>query len=222
LSIYNPIYKNIFNQTWVENQLKLLPINIQNHPSEGFFDIKNMDFSSDNFLVPTAIFLALIGGISLGISYILVDSQPWNQAYNQNGSGLLIEFIRLCILLIIEVYIISSQFSEEFNQLIKDPKFLIRQKLIFSIGLIFLIILLFHHLYLGPHQLMGHTKVSEKEYFYQYLLPYICYFPYSFINFIFIGLPFCSLSIHAVIEDCKIINIKLQEYKLFLKKKIYK
>ncbi len=215
LNIYNPIYKNIFNPDWIKKELNLIP-----KVSDGNLDIKNLDFSSYSFLVPTGIFLALIGGICLGTAYILVDSQPWNNAYNQNGMGLIIEFIRICILLIIDIYIIGSQFSNEFNQLLKEKRFLFRRKLIFSIGFIFLLILLFHHLYLGPHQLLGNNQVSENEYFYKYLLPYICYFPYSLINFIFIGVPFCSLSIHVVIEYCQTLGLKIQEYQSFIKRAI--
>jgi hypothetical protein len=131
--------------------------------------------------------------------------------------GVIYEFIRTCFLLMLEVYLVGYEFKQDAIHLLLDKKFVSRRKVMFCISLVFFTIVLFHHLWYGPHELLGNNKVSNNEYFYHYLLPYICYLPYSLINFICIGSVLANLSINIVIEDCKRIGLKMQEYKTYLR-----
>ncbi len=47
-------------------------------------------------------------------------------------------------------------------------------------------------------------------------IQHFCYFPYSFINFIIIGIPLSGLSIHIVIQDCHKLSVKIQKYHDYL------
>ncbi|AUT03898.1 hypothetical protein CLI64_27860 [Nostoc sp. CENA543] len=211
LKVCNQVYQNVFNQDWVEKNLAALP-----QPLDTSSESKSAKILNYSLLVPIAIILAVISLISLGCSYIVVESKPWNQAYNTSNVGAILECIRVCFLLTLEVYVICSEFSEETIQFILDKRFYLRRRTTFVVGLIFLFMLLFHHLWYGPHQLLGNNQVSAQEYFQQYLLPYLWYFPYSFINFIIIGIPLSGLSIHVVIQDCNKLSIKLKKYKTYL------
>ncbi|WP_066375763.1 AAA-like domain-containing protein [Anabaena sp. CA = ATCC 33047] len=211
LKVCNQIYKNVFNLDWVEKNLAALP-----PPLDENLETRKSKILNYSLLVPIAIILAVISLISLGFSYIVVESKPWNQAYNSNNLGVILECIRVCFLLTLEVYVICSEFSEETIQFIQDKKFYLRRRTTCIVGFIFLLMLLFHHLWYGPHQLLGNNQVAANEYFNQYLLPYLWYFPYSFINFIIIGIPLSGLSIHVVIQDCNKLSIKIQKYKSYL------
>ncbi|WP_414578827.1 AAA-like domain-containing protein [Anabaena sp. CCY 9402-a] len=213
LKVCNKIYENIFNQNWIEKNLALLPQPIETDINSELKSTKILNYS---LLVPIAIILAIISLISLGFSYIVVESKPWNQAYNSNNIGAILECIRICFLLTLEVYVICSEFSEETIQLIQEKKLYLRRRVIYFVGFIFFLMLLFHHFWYGPHQLLGDNQVTTKEYFNQYLLPYICYFPYALINFIVIGVPLSGLSIHVVIEDCNHLSIRIRKYKNYL------
>ncbi|QLE58900.1 AAA-like domain-containing protein [Nostoc sp. TCL26-01] len=211
IKVCNKIYENVFNQNWVERNLaslsQVLDVNSE---------LKTPNFLSYGVLVPIAIILVVISLISLGGSYIVVESEPWNQAYNESGIGALLECIRVCFLLTLEVYVICSEFSEDTMQFLQDKKFHLRRKITFYLGFIFFLLLLFHHLWYGPHQLLGNRQVTANEYFHQYLLPYIWYFPYAFINFIIIGIPLSGFSIHVVIEDCHKLRVKIEKYQTYL------
>lgn len=211
LKICNQIYRHVFNQDWVERNLAALPQPLDTHSESKGSKILNY-----SLLVPIAIILAMLSLISLGFSYIVVESKPWNQAYNSSNIGAILECVRICFLLTLEVYVICSEFSEETIQFIQDKRFYLRRRTTFAVGLIFLLMLLFHHLWYGPHQLLGNKQVTADEYFHQYLLPYLWYFPYSFINFIVIGIPLSGLSIHVVIQDCNKLSIKLKKYQKYL------
>ncbi|MBU7585132.1 MAG: hypothetical protein KAF91_19955 [Nostoc sp. TH1S01] len=213
LKVCNKIYQNVFNQSWVEKNLatlrELLDIDIN-------AELKTNKILNYTLLVPIAIILAIISLISLGFSYIVVESQPWNQAYNSSNIGAILECIRVCFLLTLEVYVICSEFSQETIQFILDKRFYLRRRVTYFVGFIFCLMLVFHHFWYGAHQLLGNNQVTSDEYFHQYLLPYICYFPYSIINFIIIGVPLSGLSIHVVIEDCNKLSIKIRKYKNYL------
>ncbi|AFY48830.1 hypothetical protein Nos7524_3023 [Nostoc sp. PCC 7524] len=211
LKVCNQIYQNVFNQEWVEKNLATLP-----QPVDTTSEFKSVRILNYSLLVPIAIILAVISLISLGFSYIVVESKPWNQAYNSSNIGAILECIRVCFLLTLEVYVICSEFSEETIQLILDKKFYLRRRTTCIVGFVFLLMLLFHHLWYGPHQLLGNNQVTSREYFHQYLLPYLWYFPYSFINFIIIGIPLSGLSIHVVIQDCSKLSIKIKKYHKYL------
>ncbi len=215
LRVYNQIYEKVFSKAWVEKNLDTLRQHRQRSQKNltAIFGLKSTSFVNYRLAIPVGILLSLLSGISLGFSYAYVDSKPWNHAYNSSGIGALIEFIRTFIFLILEVYLICSVYHKDFNQLLKSKRFVVRRRIAYFFELIFLILLLFHHLKNGPEQLLGNNRVSATEYFQQYLLPYIWYFPYSFINFIIIGVPVASLGIHAVIEDCKKLGRRLQKYK---------
>ncbi len=219
LLVYNEIYKKVFTKDWVEQKLALL-----SEDSEDSQDLSKNDntklniinFSTYNLLAAITPILAVSSGVSLGFAYVFADSEPWNDAYNQTGIAVAIEFVRTCILLTLNIYLIGYEFNEEFNQLIKEKQFSGRRKMMYAVGLIFSLILLLHHLYFAPHQLLQNKQVSFDKYFHQYLIPYICYLPYSFINFIVIGIPIAGLIIHLIVEDFKKLANQLQEYKKFL------
>jgi len=213
LKVYNKVYENVFNLNWVEENIALLA-----RPSDVDVnsELKNPKILNYSRLVPIALILVFISLISLGSSYTVVKSQAWNQGYNSSSIGALLECIRICFLLILEVYVICSEFSEETIQLIQDKKLYLRRRVTYFLGLILLIKLVLHHFWYGPQELLGDKQVTANEYFNHYLLPYICYFPYAVISFIVIGLPLSSLSIHVVIEDCNKLNIKTRKYKNYL------
>ncbi|MGH1397160.1 MAG: hypothetical protein ACRAVC_24455, partial [Trichormus sp.] len=217
LKVCNKIYENVFNQTWIERNLSLLPESLDvDVNSELNYQPNRTKLLNYSLLVPIAIILAIISLISLGFSYIVVESKPWNQAYNSSNIGAILECIRVCFLLTLEVYVICSEFSAETIQLIQEKTLYLRRRVIYLVEFVFLMMLLFHHFWYGPHQLLGVNQVTTREYFNQYLLPYICYFPYAFINFLIIGVPLSGLSIHVVIEDCNKLSIKIRSYKNYL------
>ena len=218
MSIYNPIYEKVFNEDWIDKQLFLKSTSASSEINTNAKNIKFLNkFLSYGVLATIAIILSVISVISLAFSYIIIDSKPWQLAFNKNGMGVIYEFIRTCFLLMLEVYLVGYEFKQDTIHLLLDKKFVSRRKVMFSIALILLTIVLFHHLWYGPHELLGNNQVSNNEYFYHYLLPYICYLPYSLINFICIGSVLANLSINIVIEDCKWIGLKMQEYKNYLR-----
>ncbi|MCX5984171.1 MAG: AAA-like domain-containing protein [Nostocales cyanobacterium LacPavin_0920_SED1_MAG_38_18] len=217
MSIYNPIYEKVFNEDWIDKQLSLISVSPSSEINSDSKNIKFLNkFLSHGVLATIAIILSVISGTSLSFSYIIIDSNPWQLAFNQNGMGVIYEFIRTCFLLMLEVYLVGYEFKQDVIHLILDKKFVFRRKVMFSIALIFLTIVLFHHLWYAPRELLANDQVSNNEYFDSYLLPYICYLPYSLINFICIGSVLANLSINIVIEDCKRIGLKMQEYKNYL------
>jgi len=211
LKVCNYIYESIFNLDWIEKNLNL--IDYQSKSLDISDELSSKFVLNYTLLVPVATFLAVIGLVSLGFSYIFVDSKPWNDIYNKNNMGVIVDCIRICFLLMLEVYIMGSAFNQDLIQLIQSKKFYLRRRITYLMGSLFILILLFHHLWYGPHQLLGNNHVSSDEYFKQYLLPYIFYFPYSFINFIIVGIPLSISSIHVAIEDCNDLGIKLEQYK---------
>ncbi|MBD2492381.1 AAA-like domain-containing protein [Aulosira sp. FACHB-615] len=213
LKVCNKIYENVFNQSWVEKNLATLP---QLLDVDVNTELKSSNILNYSLLVPIALILAIISSISLGFSYIVVESQPWNQAYNSSNIGAILECLRVCFLLTLEVYVICSEFSQEAIQLIQEKRLYLRRRVTCLVGFIFCLMLVFHHFWYGPHQLLGNSQVTTEEYFHQYLIPYIWYFPYSIVNFIVIGVPLSSLSIHVVIEDCNKLRIKIKKYKNYL------
>ena len=220
LRVYNQIYEKVFSKNWVDKNLDAILgcRQTSKQPHSANFGLKPISVFNYRVLTPVAVVLAVISGVSLGFSYTILDSQAWNHAYNSGGIGALVEFIRSCLLLILDVYLICSNFSKQINQLIKSKRFAIRRRIIYLIEVTFFLILLFHHFKYGPEQLLGNNQVSASEYFHHYLLPYICYLPYSLINFLVIGIPLASLGIHTVIEDCKKLFRRVQKYKTFIER----
>ncbi len=214
LQVCNHIYKNVFNLAWVEENLNLITANLESSDINSEIDSKS--WLRYTVLVPIAVLLAAIALVSIGFSYIFVESQPWSKYYNQNNLGIICDGIRICFLLILEVYIIGSDFSQDVIQLIKNKKFYLRRRITYMMSSLFVIILLFHHLWYGPHNLLGNDHVTNEVYFKQYLLPYILYFPYSFINFIVVGIPLSISSIHVAIEDCRTLIQNLEKYRTSL------
>ncbi|MEA5618048.1 AAA-like domain-containing protein [Cronbergia sp. UHCC 0137] len=211
IKVYNKIYENVFNQDWIKKNLaSLTPV--LNDDSE----LKTPKILTYTRLVPLAILLGVISLISLGFSYIVVESKPWNQAYNSNSIGAILECIRICFLLILEVYVIGFEFSEEAIEFIQEKKFFLRRRVTYVFTFVISLMLLFHHLWYGPQQLLANNQVTANEYFRQYLLPYLWYFPYAFINFIIVGIPLSGLSIHVVIEDCNKLSKKNRRYNNYL------
>ncbi|MEJ6488049.1 AAA-like domain-containing protein [Nostoc punctiforme UO1] len=197
IRVYNPIYQEVFSKEWVNNKLRT---------ELGFLSFLKSNCTKYTVLIPVAILLAIISATSLIISYIFIDSKAWNDSFNPSNLGVVIEFFRTCILLLIALIIIGNIFNKEAEDYINSIIFTDRRRLTLIIGTIILIIIAIQHFYIGPNELCkehNFHNFSENIYFHECLLPYIWYLPCSIINYICIGIPLGSLYIHVAIEDCR-------------------
>jgi hypothetical protein len=209
LKVYNPIYKEVFSKEWVNNKFRT---------ELGFLSFFKSNCTKYTVLIPVAILLAIISATSLIISYDIIGSEAWNASFNPNNLGVIIEFFRTCILLLIALIIIGNIFNKEAENYIDSVIFTDRRRLTLIIGTIILIIIAIQHFYIGPNELCKEHNLSESKYFHECLLPYIWYLPCSIINYLCIGIPLGSLYIHVAIEDCRELREKRLTHNNFINK----
>lgn len=209
IRVYNPIYKEVFSKEWVNNKFRT---------ELGFLSFLKSNCTKYTVLIPVAILLAIISAISLIISYNIIESEAWDASFNPNNLGVIIEFFRTCILLLIALIIIGNLFNKEAENYIDSVIFTDRRRLTLIIGTLILIIIVIQHFYIGPTELCKEHNLSENKYFHECLLPYIWYLPCSLINYLCIGIPLGSLYIHVAIEDCRELREKRLSHNNFINK----
>lgn len=187
------------------------------------------------FLIIGILFL-LVSGISLYFSYVQCSSPEWQRKFSgkvNSKKGLYIELIRSVIIIFSSMYLLGSVFLSYtllfFHFFGKIPGRETHLYLdacrrgTFLLLIIGLPAIVYQHLHLGPKQLQENTKknrifqrLSEKDKYKKYKRPYLFYFPYSFINFIVLGIPTVSVSFYASLNNLQ----KVETAHNFLEKSI--
>ena len=210
LKIANRIYKNIFNPNWIDKQLT----------SFWFFQQEWKELNTETLLPPSTTYLAkllgccsillFISGISLVSAYHWSGSELWIQKFGEYGS--LIEFIRSAFLLITYFYIIGVVWKKQALEVLESQSKSAKLCRFAAISLsIFIFLLFLNSFFIAlPKQLCEHENTHQK--FRDCYLPYILYLPYSFINYFFLAISFCIISIYTAFQDynqCLKTTIKL-------------
>lgn len=198
LKIANPIYQEIFNKNWIDKQLS----------SFWFFEQEWKELDTKPRLPPSTAYLAkilsyygillIICGISLASSYHLFGSEPWIKDFGEYGS--LIDFIRGGFLLVGHFYLVGIVWRKEVLEILQSQS---KSAKLYRFTAIFLSIFmssffLYHLIYALPQQTSGYEHSNQK--FRDYYLPTILYFPYAFIIYFCVALPFCFVSVYAAFQ----------------------
>lgn len=200
LRIANPIYKEIFNQNWIDKQLT----------SFWFFQQEWKELDTETRLPPSTTYLAqllgccvillLICGISLLSAYYWSGSEIWIQKFGEYGS--LIKFIRSFFVLIIYFYIVGIVWRKETLDILqsqsKSAK-ICRFVGIFASTLVFLILI--NQLFIVAPERLQAEYGNNHQNFRDYYLPYILFFPYTFILHVIVAVPFGIISIYTAFQD---------------------
>ncbi|MCC5622566.1 hypothetical protein [Nostoc sp. CHAB 5715] len=166
----------------------------------------------NNFLYILIIYLFILLVISIGSlisSYYLFSSNAWKREYGEQGW--IIELARSLFLLTGTAALIGVSFSKEACEVLgwirtsgvnKTLVFLVRFTLIFSFVTVCVIVTR-HHFYTGPNHLKNNLsnfsiKLDPKR---EFLIPYLCYLPYSISTLLLTGLPVFTIGIYAAIKD---------------------
>ena len=163
--------------------------------------------------------------ISLKASYVRVNSAAW--IANFQSHGWVIEFLRSCILYFLFGALFTF-FRREATELYMSPSVLTKRKFfdlrlfIIAGGVLCTALVFDYHLNDAPINLAAewgnNPALNTEEGFRLYKLPYLYYFPYSFINFIVIGITAISIGLYAVYKDVD----RLYTFKVELNKELGK
>jgi hypothetical protein len=154
-------------------------------------------------------------------AYHVPTGEVWRIAFGKDAWK--IEFARTILLFVGSVYLLFTAFDKqrlEFHRPIERKFDLLNtcRILLFVITFLGIFVLLWHHYYGGPEGLSKNISgnlpknpqtsinLGESGYFENYQLPYLIYFPYSFINFLIFGLPAVIVGAYASIKNILIIR----------------
>lgn len=200
LKVANPIYKQIFNQNWIDKQLA----------SFWFLQPEWKELDTEPRLPPSTAYLAkllgfcaillLVCGISILSAYYWSGSEIWIQKFGENGS--VIKFIRSGFVLTTYCYIVGIVWRKESLEILhSQSKSAKISRFIVIFASIFVLSSIIHQLFIvAPQQLKAEYGDNYRN-FRDYYLPYILFFPYSFILNIVVALPFSILSIYTAFQD---------------------
>jgi AAA-like domain len=220
IQIFNKLYTQIFNKSWIERSLD----NLKKiwFPQQELEEIVYLSPPSkfvqilaellDTKIALVAALLFAIDLLSLYTCYYIFSSEPWNAAFNLTGKGMYIDLFRSGFLIGAVVYTYKYLFYKETQRiLILDRLWWIRTCMGILIFLVTIFVLVYN-LYLGPIDLANRQPLTgDTSWFRAYLIPYLCYLPYAVINYVWIGIPVTLIttysSVTSVSNNIKIINI---------------
>jgi hypothetical protein len=168
------------------------------------------------YILLTYLFILLVIIIgSLTTSYYLFTSTAWKNAFGEQGW--IIELTRGLFFLTGTLVLIGVVFPKEACELLswnrtspttnKEIIYFARISILFLLPLA-LIIIINHHLYTGPHELLNNPKNSsiKIDFIKDCLQPYLYYLPYSIVNINFICLPLITVGIYAAVKDLMLLR----------------
>lgn len=198
----------------------------------------NLEFTQKLILI-IGLIIFLISIISLYLAYIKHTSEVWKNNFH-GIEGFWIELGRSVLLILTNIYLLVVVFRNETSEFLhlKVPNVIDYTSLnisyIFAVALLVLGLrtLIWLHFFKGPKILAEQEKSSSKStnpeifsdsnsnywirftkknyYFKNFEYPYLCYFPYSFINLIILAISNISISLYAFLKNWKILK-SLQE-----------
>lgn len=227
-------------EIWKEMPSELLPSEINDlkntTPKLSPEGILSINYS---LIAIVTISLFIISSISVFISYNCFDNAtsslyPWQEQFTKKGY--IIEIGRSVIFFAAELFLFSTILPEEFANFFflkstdQENRRLIKY-IRFSMILIIVsasIYLSWYHFYSAPEELFEWAKCKEflenslslnsQEGFILYSLPYMWYFPYSFINYIIVVCPVVAICLYATIKDFRTLHKDKKEMKLMIQK----
>ncbi|MEM9219157.1 MAG: AAA-like domain-containing protein [Cyanobacteria bacterium P01_F01_bin.150] len=212
LMVANPIYRAIFNEQWVNEQLATL-WNIEEDETDveqAFGTNIPPEYTRRVILLNvvmvgiSAIALYLHYGPFLGVTRELAFS-----AHSRWESGL-IELVRVVLLLLTSSYMIYFVWRSRLLALWRgqSPKVRWFRRVAMFLTIIFVAISVSHHFWLAPaslrenyHALAINNGATLDNEFVEYILPSLVYFPYSCVIHFFIALPLTLVGLYTVMED---------------------
>lgn len=222
IKIFNKLYARIFNKDWIELQLDnpqkiwfpqedLEEITYLAPPSKF---IQNIAKAIDTKIVAIVGFLLFIDLLSLYTSYNLFSSAAWTKAFNPSGNSLIVELFRSTFLILFSAYAFKYLFYKETQKILTLDRLWWMRTCLGVLIFLFTIFVSIYNLYLGPVNLANKQPLALTEnlsWVRNYSVPYLFYFPYAIINFVFISIPVISTTIYSSVisisNNIKIIKI---------------
>ncbi|WP_281261342.1 AAA-like domain-containing protein [Chamaesiphon polymorphus] len=216
IEIFNKLYFQVFNKSWIEERLNCLPKTW--FPQENLQDLTYSAPPSilmqhvikllDKELFVVVICLLSIVLVSLYSSYYLFSSPAWSNNFNRGGTGAYIEFIRSTFLILFAAYSFNDLFQEETREILTLDRLWWIRTCLGVLGFLFVIFISIHHLYLGPINLANKQPLlNHLSWFENYYLPYLFFLPCALVNFVAIGIPTVAVTIYSSIVNIST-NIK--------------
>ena len=219
-------------QTWSAPAFTLLSLQPLTY-EESELDTNQERGKHFSWLLGIGVCLLSINTVSLLAAYILADSPPWIKEFTYNGH--VTEFLRSCILYFLFSLVCSYFRSEAMELYSLSPSRpsmsrILSTRLSLTIGYIICIgLLIQYHLQIAPSVLAeawgGDPPLNSEAGYALYKLPYLYYLPYSFINFIVVGISTVIISIYAIYKDViklskvkKYFNQELQKVRTFIRR----
>lgn len=163
----------------------------------------------------------VVSSSSVIAAYTMSYSSEWREAFGQ--FGWVIELIRGGLVALGSAAILMQVFPGEGYQFFrfhgrKSQTLTLIRLVAISFVVLGTTYMAWHHFHLGPYYLSNplvsieepidlnglvNPGISshESRYFQIYKIPYLLYFPYSFVNFICLGVPAISVSLYASIKN---------------------
>lgn len=223
IRIFNQLYFQVFNKSWIQHQLSALPKtwfpqgNLQEiiyvAPPSKFIQgiVKLLDTRKMIFI--SAFCLIFIDALSLYSSYYLASSPAWINHFNQDGKGIFTELIRSLFLISFAAFSFDDLFKTETKQILTYDRHWWIRTCLGVLCFLFTIFVCIHNLYLGPKYLAGKQSLPDGiSWFHNYYLPYLYFLPYAIINFVIISIPLISVTIYSSITS---ISNNIKSIKIF-------
>ncbi len=200
LKVANRIYQEIFSQNWIDKQLN----------SFWFFQQEWQELDVESRLPISTTYLAkllgccvillIICGISLASAYYLSGSEIWIKKFGEYGS--LLKFVRSTFVITTYYYMIGVVWKKESLEILQGKsKSAKRCRYVWIFQSIFVLIILLNQIFVVAPQQLQAEYLNNQEIFRDYYLPYILFFPYTFILHIFVAVPFGIVSIYKAFQD---------------------
>ena len=186
-------------------------------------------------LIPIiGLIILLISTISLYLAYIKHTSEIWKAQFH-GIKGFWLELGRSFVLIGTNLYLLVVVFGNETSEFFHLGVYTVTDYNSLNISYIFAVALLilglstviWLHFFKGPKILAEQEKSSSKwtdteifsnsnstycirfkkkdYYFKNFEYPYLCYFPYSFINLIILAISNVSISLYALLKNWKLL-----------------
>lgn len=162
------------------------------------------------FIVLCALAALVVALASLLISYHLVDSVPWQRAFPENGW--LIEFGRVLILILFNIYLLGDVFNREARILLSGRQAGSRsvaftRRLALFLAVAESIALLLYSLFVGPRWLLE-AQPLEGAGWRDTVLPYLAYLPYALVLYLVAFLPVLIVGLFGSLRDLATLHRK--------------
>ncbi|MCJ8279628.1 MAG: hypothetical protein MJK14_06765 [Rivularia sp. ALOHA_DT_140] len=151
-------------------------------------------------LLGFCVILLLICGLSLLSAYYFSGSDIWIKKFGEYGS--LIKFIRIFFVLTTYFYIIGVVWKKESLEILSSQsKSAKRSRFIGIFASIIVLIIIVNQIFIVAPQKLQAEYGNNHQNFRDYYLPYILFFPYTFISHVIAAVPFGIVSIYTAFQD---------------------